>query len=92
MSPSALLPESTSQLVADGVTHTINKTAHSLKPVTNGTVSRLAELDASRLIYTRNTSPKAVPEPNSAEVWAQATYASTDIPHYSNTKLVLILP
>ena len=74
MSPSVLLPEYTSQLAEDGITHTIAKTAHSLRPTTVRTQSYLAELDASQLIYTRNVNPKAVPEPNSAEVWAQETY------------------
>jgi len=76
MSPTAVLPETTSELTKAGVNHTVAKTAPSLKPATNGTSSKLAELDASKIIFTRNSSPKSVPEPNSAEVWAQQTYAS----------------
>ena len=41
----------------------------------NGYHSTIAELDASKLIFTRNTNPKAVPEPNSPEVWSQSEYA-----------------
>lgn len=80
MSPSAVLPETTSELTKAGVNHTIEKTAPSLKPAANGTSIQLAELDASMLMFTRNLSPKAVPEPGSPEVWAQATYVALNYP------------
>ena len=36
----------------------------------NGPHVALAELDASQLVFTRTTTPRAVPEPNSPEVWS----------------------
>ncbi|MCJ1355376.1 MAG: hypothetical protein MMC33_005367 [Icmadophila ericetorum] len=42
----------------------------------NGPHVALAELDASQLVFTRTTTPRAVPEPNSPEVWS--TSVSTD--------------
>lgn len=71
MSPSAIDPQTTSELTSSGINHTITKTAPSI--ATNGTSSSLPELNASRLIFTRNTTPRQVPEPNSPEVWAQST-------------------
>lgn len=68
MAPAAIQP--VSELVTNGQKHIIDKSAPSIVAA-NGNPSRLCELDASRLIFTRNQNPKAVPEPNSPEVWAQ---------------------
>ena len=73
MSPSAMPIETISELTNAGIKHTIAKTAPST--AINGFSSSLAELDASKLIITRNTNPKTVPEPNSPEVWSQSVYA-----------------
>lgn len=62
--------QTTSELIRTGIEHTISKTAPSI--AINGTTNDLDELDASRLTFARNTDPKSVPEPNSAEVWAQS--------------------
>ena len=67
MAPVAI--ESISELVTSGQKHIIAKSAPSI--AANGQLSKLRELDASLLTFTRNTQPKAVPEPNSPEVWAQ---------------------
>jgi hypothetical protein len=64
----------TEQLNEAGMTHIIDATAPSVKAVPSGERSQVAELDASKLIYTRNTNPKAVPEPNSPEVWQMSSY------------------
>ncbi|MCJ1475291.1 hypothetical protein MMC13_003953 [Lambiella insularis] len=72
MSPSAILPETTNELVNAGVERTISKTFPSLHLKANGTSPPLAELDASKLTFTKNLSPKAVPAPNSPEVWSQS--------------------
>lgn len=69
MSPSTLLPETTTALVDAGIECTINNTAPSLKHAINGASNETAELNASKLVFTRNPNPKVVPEPNSKEVW-----------------------
>lgn len=72
MAPSAIAPvETTSELTHSGIKHTITKTA---SPTSiNGNSSQFSnELDASKLVFTRNLSPHAVPEPNSPEVWSQS--------------------
>ena len=69
MSPSAIHPETTAELVNHGIAHTIEKTARSLKPIPNGTSLHLPELDASKLIFIRNENPKSVPAFNCPEVW-----------------------
>ena len=72
MSPSTLSPSEDLQTISGlskaGVKHTIKDTAPSI--VANGHSNGLQELDASKLTFTRNTKPKAVPEPKSAEVTA----------------------
>ena len=75
MAPSAIDPDTTTDLVRTGIKHTIAETAPSIVP--DGHDSGLQELDASKLIFTRNNSPKAVPEPNSPEVWTQNVYVTT---------------
>ncbi|KAL9117176.1 MAG: hypothetical protein Q9187_006294, partial [Circinaria calcarea] len=70
MSPSAVPLQTTSELNTAGIKRTINKTAPSI--TTNGSCSHLAELDASKLVFTRNPNPKPVPEPNSPEILAQS--------------------
>lgn len=67
MSPVAIEP--VSELVTNGQKHIIAKSAHSIAG--NGQLGGLRELHASHLIFTRNRDPKAVPEPDSPEVWAQ---------------------
>lgn len=67
MSPIAL--QTTSDLTFSGIKTTIKETAPSIAP--NVSHTPVHELNASNLIFTRNTMPKAVPEPNSSEVWAQ---------------------
>ena len=78
MAPSAIdpLPETTSELISAGIKHAIQKTAPSIVPH-DGNNSRLQELDASKIIFTRNLSPKPVPEPNSPEVRAMNAYAGS---------------
>ena len=49
----------TTELTNAGITHT------------NDPKPQINELNASKLVFERNTSPKAVPEPNSPEVWEQ---------------------
>ena len=78
MSPSAMPIETTSDLTRAGIKHTIAKTAPSI--AINGSSSSLAELDASKLIFTRNANPKTVPVPNSPEVWSQSVYAMSTKP------------
>ena len=61
--------QTTSELTETAIKHAIIKTAPSI--TTNGASTHLSELDASKLIFTRNQNPRAVPEPNSPEVVAQ---------------------
>ena len=72
MSPFAMPPQTTSELNTAGIKRTIYKTAPSL--TTNGSCFHLAELDASKLVFTRNLNPKPVPELNSPEILAQSMY------------------
>ena len=53
------------ELTTSGIKQKIQETAASMVH-SNGT-SGLQELDASKLTFTRNPNPKAVPEPGSAE-------------------------
>lgn len=54
-----------------GIKHTVTKTAPSL--TTDGTSNPpIDELDASKLVFTRNLNPRAVPEPDSPEVWTMS--------------------
>ena len=67
MAPSITLPET--PLAIDGLTKsgfrdTIKETDSS---TSDSPTSLLQELDASKLTFTRNQNPKAVPEPGSAE-------------------------
>ena len=66
-----MLIENLSQLTNAGVAATVSKTAPSITPSTT-TISTLAELDASKLQFTQNPEPQAVPAPNSPEVWSQS--------------------
>ena len=72
MAPTAIEPfQTTSELTHSGIKHTVTKTAPSL--TTNGnSIPTIDELDASKLIFTRNLNPRAVPEPDSPEVWSQS--------------------
>ena len=74
MSPSAVTSseniQTTSELSEAGVKHTMRDTAPSIGA--NGHSAGLQELDASKITFTRNTKPKAVPEPDSAEVTAMS--------------------
>ncbi|KAA6410537.1 MAG: branched-chain-amino-acid aminotransferase [Lasallia pustulata] len=71
MSPSAIPTQNVSDLVDSGIKHTI---AHSAPSLTrNGAPTALAELDASKLIFTPNPNPRPVPEPNSPEVMSMNT-------------------
>ncbi|MCJ1266922.1 hypothetical protein MMC22_006807 [Lobaria immixta] len=71
MAPSAITPppETVSELVSAGIKHAVANTAPSVTPH-NNIVSTLQELDASKVMFTRNLNPKPVPEPNSPEVTA----------------------
>lgn len=72
MAPTAIAPfQNSSELTQCGIKHTITKTAPSITP--NGDITPVInELDASKLVFTRNLSPRAVPEPDSPEVWTQS--------------------
>lgn len=72
MAPTAIAPfQTTSELTHSGIKRAVTKTAPSA--ITNGSVTPIInELDASKLVFTRNLSPHAVPEPNSPEVWTQS--------------------
>ena len=72
MAPTAIAPfQTTSELTHSGIKHAVAKTAPSI--TTNGNSTPiLNELDASKLVFTRNLSPRAVPEPDSPEVWTQS--------------------
>ena len=72
MAPSAVYPETTSELTAAAISQTLKETASSI--VLNGSSSSLLELDASKLVFTPNTEPKIVPELNSPEAWSIASY------------------
>ena len=72
MAPIAL--QTTSELDCSGVKDTITKTAPSI--VANGISTKLNQLRATDIIFTRNQAPKAVPEPNSPAV--QALNVCTD--------------
>lgn len=76
MAPSAI-PISSSELVNNGITKTISKTASSQ---TNGNIApslaQLPELDASLTTYTLTQNPKAVPSLDSPDVQTQR--ANTD--------------
>lgn len=71
MAPSAITPppETISELISAGIKHAVAKTAPSITSH-NNIVSTLQELDASKIVFTRNLNPKPVPEPNSPEVTA----------------------
>lgn len=74
MAPSAVpsITETVPELVNTGISHTmINTTAST---ALNSQPSKLKELDAARLVFTRNLNPHSVPKPNSPEVWAQNVY------------------
>ena len=72
MAPTAVTPfQTTSELMDSGIKQTAVKIASSVATDANSTPSS-KELDASRLVFTRNTSPHAVPEPDSQEVWTQS--------------------
>lgn len=58
-------PQSDGELTKAGIKNIVQETAASIAP-SNGT-SDLQELDASKLTFTCNLNPKAVPAPGSAE-------------------------
>lgn len=99
MAPSAINPppETTSELVSAGIKHAIAKTAPSIAPH-HGDSSTLQELDASKLMFTRNLNPKPVPEPNSPEVKAMNVYAgffqfySPQSISYASSELISPIP
>ena len=76
------LPQTVSSLVSSGIEHVIAKMAPSIAP--QAASSSLQELDASKLIFTRNLNPKLVPEPNSPEVMSMSRYVVSPIPLISN--------
>ena len=61
--------ETISQLTNSGMQKTVTKTAPSIASI--GSPNCINELDAAKLIFTRNHHPKTVPEPDSPEVVAQ---------------------
>lgn len=69
MAPSRITPpqtpQTTDELTESGVNHTVNDTATSI--LSKMATSSLQELDASKLTFTRNPDPKAVPIRGSAE-------------------------
>lgn len=72
MAPTAIAPfQTTSELTHSGVKHALAKTAPSL-PTNGNSTPIINELDASKLVFTRNLNPHAVPEPDSPEVWSQS--------------------
>lgn len=79
MSPSALTspkePDTVSGLTEAGVKHTINGTAPSI--AVDGNSTGVQELDASKITFTRNPSPKTVPEAKSAEIAKMSRYVWT---------------
>lgn len=72
MAPSAITPESSGTSTPTATSLTAAGIKHQ-QPASNGHASGLAPLDTSRMTYTLNTSPKTVPEPDSAETRAQKT-------------------
>ena len=82
MAPSAVAPppENTSELVKSGINHTIHDTAPSMSLDATRKSSELAELDASKLVFTPNYNRRPVPEPNSPEVWTQSVYDCSTYP------------
>jgi branched-chain amino acid aminotransferase len=78
MAPSAI-PTTTSALAANGVTHTIEKTARSLSNNHDNVLANdsldapLPELDASLCEVTLTSNPQSVPEPGSPELAEQKT-------------------
>lgn len=78
MSPSALTPCQPLQNIPDPVGLNIKLAVAKTDPSPKGSYicSNLQELNASRIDFNLNPSPKTVPEPNSPEVWSQKTYES----------------
>ncbi|EXJ77467.1 hypothetical protein A1O3_09693 [Capronia epimyces CBS 606.96] len=64
LSPPSPTLDNTSKLTKAGAETILSKT------ISNGSPA-VADLDASKLIFTRNLSPKNVVAPNSPEVWSQ---------------------
>lgn len=79
MAPSALNPSHPLQKIPDPVGLNINCAVAKTNPSLKGSYisSNLQELNASRIDFNLNPSPKTVPEPNSPEVWSQKTYVKT---------------
>ena len=72
MAPTAVAPfQTTSELIDSGIKQPAVKTAPFVTTNANFTPSS-KELDASKLVFTHNTSPHAVPEPDTQEVWTQS--------------------
>lgn len=66
MAPAAITPpqgvQQTSELTASAVAHKIAQTAPELKNGSNGMETSLRSLDASKLTFTRTTTPMKVPQ------------------------------
>lgn len=78
MAPSALNPSQPLQNISDPVGLNIKCAVAKTNPSPKGSYicSNLQELNASRIDFNLNPSPKIVPEPNSPEVWSQKTYGT----------------
>ncbi|TVY43575.1 Branched-chain-amino-acid aminotransferase, mitochondrial [Lachnellula occidentalis] len=66
MAPAAITPpqgvQQTAELTASAVAHKLAQTAPELKNGSNGVETSLRSLDASKIIFTRTTTPMNVPE------------------------------
>ncbi|MCJ1313317.1 hypothetical protein MMC25_006994 [Agyrium rufum] len=88
MAPSnAPTVDQTSELTQSGIQHTLEETAPSVAPQAPRAPPVLAELDASKIAFIRNRSPREVPAAHSPPVWSQsvctdhmvaATWTATD--------------
>ena len=76
MAPSVInppdFPQAVGELTKSGANRIVKDTAPSILS-SNGT-STLQELDASKITFTRNPNPRAVPEPGSAEEAGMALF------------------
>ena len=82
MAPSVInspdYPQAVGELTELGANRIIKDTAPSIVS-SNGT-STLQELDASKITFTRNPNPRAVPEPGSAEEAGMALFVLASSP------------
>lgn len=79
MAPSAINPSQPLEKIPGPVGLNIKCAVAKTNPPPKGNYicSNLQELNASRIDFSLNPSPKTVPEPNSPEVWSQETYVKT---------------